>query len=143
MNDADKRITDKDLRLMFGGAIPRTDTVRFYLDANVFYALTDLLRDAGLSASSVYMMGIQEEKADTVVLYVAREMGALLVTFDEDLREIDTRIRAIEGLRHAGIILVTSDSLKSDIDQLSAVLVRLAQKYEGSSDLLWNTIFPL
>lgn len=143
MNPADRSITADELKTMFTGKIRVGDEIGLYLDANVDQRMAALLRASRVLVSDVYVEGQAEGKADTRILAKARVMGFVTVTQDRDFRDIHDRIMSIEGLSHAGIILIKSMALKSDAAQLADIVARLTEKYEGSSDVLYSQIFTL
>lgn len=143
MNPADRSITTDELKTMFTGKIRIGEEMGLYLDANVDLRVAALLRASRVLVTDVYVEGQAEEKANTRILAKAGTMGFVTVTQDRGFRDIHDRIMSIEGLSHAGIILVKGMALKSDVVQLAATLVRLTEKYEGSSDVLYSQIFTL
>ncbi len=143
MNEADRAITDDALKEMFGKTIRHRDMPGLYLDASVNMLVTELLVTQDILFTDAYTQGQGQEKSDFRIVARSSELGLILVTYDRDFREIHSRITGISGLRHAGIIIVVGDVLKTDEHQLAAALSRLIIKYEGCADILWNQIFPL
>jgi predicted nuclease of predicted toxin-antitoxin system len=143
VNPSDEAITIEELRTLFADPIRVTDAVDFYMDGNIDQRAVRVIEAEGVFVTDVYREGQSNEATDTFILAKARVMGCIVVTLDRDFREIHERIRAVDGLTHAGILFIKSDTLKADPIQLAGALIRIAQKYEGSTQLLHSQLFRL
>jgi hypothetical protein len=143
VNPSDEAITIEQLKALFSGQIRATDAVDFYMDGNIDQRAVAVIEAEGIFVTDVYREGQANEESDILILAKARTMGCILVTLDRDFREIDERIRGVGGLTHTGILFVKSDTLKADPVQLAGALIRIAQKYEGSTQLLHSQLFRL
>ena len=143
MNPADEAVTLDQLTEMFSGSIRVHDDVDYYLNGNIDRRIAAILEADEIFVTDVYREGQADEESDIRILAKARIMACVLVTADRDFREIHERIIVTTGLSHAGIFFVKSDTLKSDPTKLAALLIRMAQKYQGSTNLLQNQLFKL
>lgn len=131
MNETDLALPDEELRRLFSAPPKQRLVVGFYLDGNISQIVTDHLRDASIKFTDVYLDDRADEPSDFRLLARAATLGLVMVTQDRDFRELETRLHTLQGLRHAGIILVKSRTLKGDEGQLAQLLIRLTSKYEG------------
>lgn len=126
LNPADRAFSDGDLRRMFGGEMPRRESLAFYLDANLMAeALAADIRDFGFPAITAANRDLALEVSDYAVLSDARTLGCVLVTRDRGFELIHIRLGRLSGVSHAGIMIFAG---RLDVEEVSDRLLWLAEK---------------
>lgn len=143
MNKADRDISNEQLVEWFSKQTVFHTDPAIYSDENIPLGGAKTIRDAGVRITTIYWDQRGGETSDYRILYRAKTLGCILLTYDADFSEIDQHLRGIGKLSHAGILLIESKSLTQDEDQLAQAIIRLAQKYEGFPEWLVNQVYKL
>jgi hypothetical protein len=117
--------------------------VAYYLDENIAVDIVEWLREKGIRVTTVYEQGQAGVDADTYLLKKALELTCIFVTNDQGVEGVHERIMGLEGLRHAGLVIVKSRTYRDYPAQLASRLYRMAGKYEGWADWLHGQLIDL
>jgi len=137
----DDAIGNEELAALFTGEIPYRRNLTFYLDENLDSRVYQWLCEEDVPVTSVNVLGKCGEM-DAYLLADARQRGCIFVTADRDFHSLHTRIGAIEGAAHAGIILLQKPHRRTPAT-IAAHLVRFSQKYSDAPGILRNQVFDL
>lgn len=92
---------------LFSGDPVVASEIFFYLDENIDQRIVEVLVNKGIKVITVEQEELKGEKDDDMLLARATKLGAVFVTQDNDIHEINAVINELwleHGTKHAGII---------------------------------------
>src|SRR5688572_12444625 len=143
MNNADAAITDAELANLFSGPIPYDECPGFYIDESIDVLICEMLGAEGVRATNVFEQQQVGEPSDLRLLANARATGSIFITAESRFKALHQHSMSHEGLTHPGIVLVRTAQVRQPRGRLAALLIRLADRFDGFPDGLENELYSL